>query len=182
VSHAQGDPGERGRGRVGQAGRQRTGRPPSRAARTRQQIRQAIHAASLPSAPEAYGIGKEVTGSPVGDDSTRGTTSGRSQARPDPSQGGEEDGLAALPAQVQTCSHGVYLKRTKDRPDDNFWWCDPETIVALNRRETTCSSAATSRKSNRPRCGQGSRRSRRRGSRSGVWATCWRMTGAARRS
>jgi len=65
VSRAQGDPRERGRGRVGQAGRQRTGQPQSREARTRQQIRQAIHATSLPRAPEAQGIGKEVAGSPV---------------------------------------------------------------------------------------------------------------------
>jgi len=45
------------------------------------------------------------------------------QARADPSQGGEANGLEVLPAQVRAC---VYLKSTENKPDDDCWWCDPE--------------------------------------------------------
>jgi len=109
------------------------------------------------------------------DDSTRGTSSGRKAARPDSNQGGEADGLEVLPAQVRACT---WRARITDRTT-TAEGATQRTTVVLTRRETTSPSTVTSGKTNRPRCGRGSRTRRSRGSRSGAWATYW-MRGAAR--
>jgi len=69
--------------------------------------------ANLPSAFEAQGIG-EVAGSPVVvrvETTQQGVRPpGERQGRPNPSQGGEANGLEALPAQFWVCLHGRVLE------------------------------------------------------------------------
>jgi len=97
-------------------------------AETRRQIRTSVHTANLPGPPEAQGIGSKW---PQARTWCERTTQqglhppGERQAQPDPSQGGEANVLEVLPAQVRALT-GVYLKSTKNRPDDHYWWCDPE--------------------------------------------------------
>jgi len=64
VPGAQWNPRKRGRGRVGQIGRQRTGRLRGRVAGACRR-HPAARTTDLPSAPRTQGVGKEVAGSPV---------------------------------------------------------------------------------------------------------------------
>jgi len=99
VPRAQRDPRKkRSRGRVGQTGRQRTGRPRCRVTIARQQVRTAVHATSLPGVSEAQGIGEEMAGIPVmmrAETTQQGVCAPKErQPCPEASQGGEMDRLA----------------------------------------------------------------------------------------
>ena len=77
-----------------------------------------------------------MAGSPVVVRAETATFSGKRQTRSD--QPGWRRGASRLP-QLKSghALTGVYLKSTENRPYNHSWWCDPETIVALARQETT---------------------------------------------
>jgi len=74
------------------------------------------------------------------------------KGKPDPTPARAEKRTASRFYQLKpgNALTGVYLKSTENRPYDHCWWCDPETLVVLARRETTSSSTATSGRTSRP--------------------------------
>jgi len=139
----------------------------------------AARTTDLPSAPRAQGVGKEVAGSPL----NRGYVLRKrgNMARPQPGRRNERPRGSTSSSPGMPSRGCTWRARITDRTT-TAGGATRKTLMALARRETTCLSTVTSGKSNSPWCGRGSRKRQRRGSRSGMWATCWRTRGAAQRS
>jgi len=149
VPGAQRSPRKRGRGRVGQIGRQRTGRPRGRVAGACRRHPAASlahlgHRASEKKWPEARSWCERRH-------FNRGYVL-RKKGKPDPTPARAEKRTASRFYQLKSghALTGAYLKGTESRLDDHCWWCDPETLVVLTRRETTCSNTATSGRTSMP--------------------------------
>ena len=104
----------------------------------------------------------------------------KGQTRSDPSQGGEEDGLAVLPAQVRACPHGRVLESAENRPDDHCWWCNPENDSGTSQTRDHLFKHYYKWKDQQAVMWARAKEATKRWS--GAWATYWRMIGAAWRS
>jgi len=83
-----------------------------------------------PGPPEAQGVRKEVAGSAVlvrAETLNKGYVL-RKKGKPDPAPAKAEKRTASRCCLLKSghALTGVYLKSTDNRPDDHFWWCDPE--------------------------------------------------------